>query len=205
MSEQFMNRSLQTDSSQAGFNLIEVLVAMVVLSIGLLGIAGLQLTGVRANQSAYYRSQAISVMNDMIERMHVNLPGATQGLYADYDSNAGCGAAPAVCAQENGGAAPAACTAAQMAAYDRFVVACGMRNGVGTNRVGRITDLLPDGRIQVQCVNNAGVGAVVNAAACTPGFRHRVTVTWTERTQANAANPSQTALQTQTVTMTVQP
>lgn len=185
--------------------MIEVLVAMVILSIGLLGIAGLQLSGVRANQGAYYRSQAISIMNDMAERIHNNLPGANAGAYAGFVSNGGCGGAPTICAAENGGGTPPRCTAAQMAAYDRFVVACGMRNGVGTNRVDRIADLLPAGVMTVDCITNANPPVVVAAAGCTPGFRHRIAVSWSERTQANAADASQAEVQVQTVTMTVQP
>lgn len=63
----------------AGFTLIEALVALLTLSIGLLGIAGLQLAGVRSNQSAAWRSQASYLAYDILERMRLN-PGAR----ADY-------------------------------------------------------------------------------------------------------------------------
>lgn len=55
-----------------GFTLVEALVAMLALSIGLLGVAGLQLTGVRANQSASWRSQATYLSYDILERMRLN-------------------------------------------------------------------------------------------------------------------------------------
>ena len=42
----------------AGFTLLEVLVAVVVLSVGLLGLASLQVNGLRFNHSAYMRTQA---------------------------------------------------------------------------------------------------------------------------------------------------
>ncbi len=69
-----MNMNLPENPSrpqkqQQGFTLIEVLVAVVVLSIGLLGLAGLQTTGLRNNQSAYYASQAAIYANDIFERM----------------------------------------------------------------------------------------------------------------------------------------
>jgi type IV pilus assembly protein PilV len=47
-------------------------VALLALSIGLLGVAGLQLTGVRANQSAAWRSQATYLSYDILERMRLN-------------------------------------------------------------------------------------------------------------------------------------
>jgi len=65
-----------------GFTLLEVLVAMVVLSIGLLGLSGLQTSSLRNNHSAFLRSQATLVGNDIIDRMRANRDSATTG---DYD------------------------------------------------------------------------------------------------------------------------
>ena len=59
-------------ADQRGATLIEVLVAMLVLSIGLLGLAGMQMTALKSNQSAYYRSQATVLAYDIIDRMRAN-------------------------------------------------------------------------------------------------------------------------------------
>ncbi len=59
-------------SRSRGFTLLEVLIAVVVLSIGLLGLAGLQATGLRNNHSAYLRSQATMLAHDIFERMRAN-------------------------------------------------------------------------------------------------------------------------------------
>lgn len=66
----------------AGFSLVEVLVALVVLSIGLLGVAGLQTRGVRDNHGAYLRTQATLGAKDLVDRMRANRPAALAG---DYD------------------------------------------------------------------------------------------------------------------------
>lgn len=55
-----------------GFTLVEALVALLALSIGLLGVAGLQLTGLRANLSAAWRSQATYLSYDILDRMRAN-------------------------------------------------------------------------------------------------------------------------------------
>ena len=55
-----------------GFTLLEVLIAMVVLAIGLLGLAGLQATGLSNNQSAYYRSHATQLAYDIADRIRAN-------------------------------------------------------------------------------------------------------------------------------------
>lgn len=64
-----------------GFTLVEILVAVVVLAIGLLGLAGLQATSLRFNNSAYHRSQATNLAYDMADRMRVNRQAAIAGDY----------------------------------------------------------------------------------------------------------------------------
>jgi len=68
-------------AAQGGFTLIEVLVAVFILAIGMLGVAALQNTSLRNNHSAYLRSQATLLGYDAIDRMRANLPDATAGLY----------------------------------------------------------------------------------------------------------------------------
>ncbi len=52
-----------------GFTLIEALVALVVLSIGLLGIAALYLDSLRAGRTAIYRTQAVNLAADLADRL----------------------------------------------------------------------------------------------------------------------------------------
>lgn len=56
----------------AGFTLIEVLVALVVLSIGLLGVAAMSLDSLRASRAALWRSQAATLAADMADRIRAN-------------------------------------------------------------------------------------------------------------------------------------
>ena len=63
-------------SKQRGLSMIELLVAIVILSLGLLGMAGLQASGLRSSQSAFYRAQAAQFASDMAERMRANLGDA---------------------------------------------------------------------------------------------------------------------------------
>jgi type IV pilus assembly protein PilV len=65
----------------SGFTFIEALVALVVLSIGLLGVAALQLTSLRSNHSASLRSQATLLASDMVDRMRANRTVALAGAY----------------------------------------------------------------------------------------------------------------------------
>ena len=69
-----------------GFTLIEVLVAVLVLSIGLLGLAALQASGLRNNFDAYARSQAVILANDMADRIRANPTAAAGGLYNNINT-----------------------------------------------------------------------------------------------------------------------
>jgi len=68
-------------SLNRGFTLIEVLVAVLVMSVGLLGVASLQVSGIRTNRSAYLRSQAVLLAYDMMDRMRANFVGLENGHY----------------------------------------------------------------------------------------------------------------------------
>ena len=72
----------QSGRRDGGFTLIEVMVAAAILAVGLLGVGGLQLVGVRNSQAAYLRTQASLVAYDMVDRMRANLTATRNG---DYD------------------------------------------------------------------------------------------------------------------------
>jgi type IV pilus assembly protein PilV len=68
-------------SSFGGFSLIEVLVAIIFVSIGVLGYAGLQMNGLKQTSAALFRSQATVSTHDIADRLRANLPGALAGGY----------------------------------------------------------------------------------------------------------------------------
>ncbi len=63
-------------ATQRGLSMIEVLVAIVIISLGLLGMAGLQASSLRGSQGAVYRALAVQFAADMAERMRGNLGDA---------------------------------------------------------------------------------------------------------------------------------
>lgn len=64
-----------------GFSLIEVLIALVVLAIGLLGVAGLQSAGMRHTQAANLQSQASMYASNMADRLRANDEAIDQGYF----------------------------------------------------------------------------------------------------------------------------
>lgn len=69
-------------SNMRGSSLIEVMIALFVLAIGLLGFAGLQTEGMTMGRQAYMHSQAAFLAQDIVERMVGNIALAKQGGYS---------------------------------------------------------------------------------------------------------------------------
>ncbi len=72
---------MPTQRRQAGVGLIEVLIAVLVLAIGLLGLARLEVANLRTSHGAQSRSQAVSLAYDILDRMRVNRVAALAGNY----------------------------------------------------------------------------------------------------------------------------
>ncbi len=96
----------------AGFTLLEVLIALLVLSVGLLGLAALQLTSLQYNTGSYLRTQATFLAYDILDRMRANAIAVANLDGTGYDQPT----TTAVSAPTN--CDTTTCTSAQLAAYD---------------------------------------------------------------------------------------
>jgi type IV pilus assembly protein PilV len=108
-----------------GFTLIEVLIAMIILSFGLLGLAALQASGLKQNLSAHQRSQATTLAYDFADRLRAN---SMQRV--TYMANAGGnGTQTANCLTTTG------CNVIEMANHDIFAwknqIASSLPSGTG--------------------------------------------------------------------------
>ena len=141
---------INTKSRQLGFNLIEVMIAALIVSIGILGIAGLQITSLKGTHQSFMKQQAMGVMQNLIERMRANQAGVVAGNYV-FDS------ATVNCATPVPNCSTADCSADKISLRDTLNVVCGYKTGVG-NRTGGVkmtsaTDnlILSNGTLSVAC------------------------------------------------------
>jgi len=75
------NRS-RTRRFVSGMTLVEVLVSLLVISVGLLGVGALQITSLRNSQASFLRTQATALADDIIDRMRANRTVALDPSYA---------------------------------------------------------------------------------------------------------------------------
>jgi type IV pilus assembly protein PilV len=101
------NKTIQ--QTNTGFGLIEILVSILILAIGLLGLAGLQATSINQNHSAYSRSQATQLAYDLADRIRSN--STASGNYITADTST---AVATTCT------AASSCTPAEMAESDLY-------------------------------------------------------------------------------------
>lgn len=138
LQRQRFSQPLSPNQRQQGVGLIEVMVAVVILSIGFLAAGRMQTQGVRAAQEAYVRSQAHFLVKDMVDRMRSNPAGVADGAYNGVDTKNTEYLQPD-CASKSTTSQP--CSAFEIAQYDLAVWA-GYINSPDTDGV---TPLLPSG------------------------------------------------------------
>jgi type IV pilus assembly protein PilV len=159
-------------TSQQGMTLLEVMIALVIFSIGMLGLAGLQITGLRDSGNAERRTQATVLANDLIERMRANTAGlraneaaVASGDYTDATIQYGvidCATPPAPYCEDTSTTAASACTPNQMAVFDAYTVYC------------QSSQRMPAGSLAVLCTDVNGV-----AATCAATPYRQVAMSWT--------------------------
>ena len=138
--------------------MIELLVAVLVMGIGVLGITGLQMVSLQNNRGALLRSEAVMLAYDMMDRIRANPVGNPAGMAY---SGVGMGAAPPAGGDCNAGN----CTSAQMVAFDQSVWKCALgsylENATCVGLQG--SGILPDPDDQPGLPNGDG-SIAVNAA-----------------------------------------
>lgn len=154
----------QRKTNFKGFTLVEILVAVFVLALGLLGLTGLQVAGLQNNHSAYLRSQATLLAYDMADRMRANASALSASAYdiPTPINNINC-------------MSTTGCTSAQMAGHDMYE----WSSNLSPNSVARV---LPGGSGIVCLDGTPDDGTSATAAASCDGSanNYAIKVWWTD-------------------------
>lgn len=125
---------------EAGFGLIEVLAAVLVLAVGVIGFAGLQMRAVQSSGDAYYRTQAMAIAQDLAERVRINNTQMSTYLAASTWPDT-VDSAPTDCFEDD-------CTPADMVAFDANSV------------VYSAQTLLPQGLVKMEACQASAVNCI---------------------------------------------
>lgn len=155
-----------------GFSLFELLIAVVIVAIGILGIASLQVISLQQNRAALYRAEALQIGNDILDRMRTNpeIVGAAN-VYAPVLLTAPPAAGMScIGAGQN-------CTPAQMRDFDVAQWKCSITSVDGAGVTFPVCDLLGiTGRLP------GGAGSITEVDGV-----HTVRVQWIDDSQGNIA------------------
>jgi len=166
---------------QKGFSLVEVLIAVLVIAIGLLGLAGLQSVGVNSNHISYLRSVASIHTENMAELMRANIVAVVDNDYAQNAAPATVDYDAIAMAVEDGNQGidcrANQCTPDQQAQSDAFNWLTAIARDLPT--VAGVTSGV------VTCNDNN----LADADGCSQGSTYSITVSWQEKNvRDNAAN-----------------
>ena len=78
---------MNSSKQQLGFSLVEVLIALVIMSVGMLGIAGLYVQSLQAGRTSMFRHQAIHLAGDVADRIRANPNGGLAYMHATGVNN----------------------------------------------------------------------------------------------------------------------
>lgn len=107
-------------NTSKGFTLLEVMVAMVIFAIGLLGLAGIQAVALKNNNSAYTRTVSMQLAYNMADALRASTDGTGNIIAAFAPITTSIpGSAPTSCVQKNGGGAPN-CTNTDLANFEVY-------------------------------------------------------------------------------------
>lgn len=154
--------------NQVGYSLIEVMIAAFLLSFAILGIAGLQVIGMKGTHQSIMKQQAMGVVQNITERMRANNSVLSSYQFDSLSaSDVRCGVATLDCSSK-------VCTAVEIASVDKSNVVCGFGSpSTSAIKTTSATDsgILVNGSLKVECLpgGNCSTGDV------------RITVGWTER------------------------
>lgn len=164
---------MQVTSRQRGMSLIEVMMAVLVFSIGLIGLAGLMVVAARSSHAAYLRTQVTFLAANMADRMSANSTGVWNGSYnsSSYPETL----------NETDCRDGAACDYSALAAHDKALWS------------SRLKAYLPDPKATIQCsgVHSAGLDPSQQLSRRPPyGGNCAMSISWSEQGIGDSAHRS---------------
>lgn len=151
---------------QHGFTLVEILVSLLILSIGMLGMASMQLSGLRNSATSSYRTDATQLSYEIVDAMRANNVAVANNVFADITIENGdeLTKPETSCLQATTDATVSSCSASDMAAADLY------------DWITRVRQKLPNASVSIQCNDMDDT----DGDDCTEFSTHVITLNWDE-------------------------
>lgn len=193
-----MSGVFENQTTLAGFTLLEVLVSVVIFSIGLLGLATLQIQSLRLSHDSLFRTQAFFLATDMADRIRANTQASALGTTSPYNNPTGSMVANASCLGIDGSGAANGdqCTPVEMANHDFYEWNALIQGAQATGWHPVLEGQLPLGA-GIVCIDSTPDDGLPppNDPLCdnlltTPGtVMFTIKIWWTERKNLDTPNP----------------
>ena len=162
-------------SKNIGFSLLEILISLVIMSVGMVGLAGLKIVAIKGENESHFRHEASLLMMELADRIRANSAGVDAGSYEAHGSIS-VTTAPSVLCDEG------SCSASQLATFDMYSVA------------KKISVAVPGSSVSITCPSNdcSTISAIEEdnsdpanpiAAAAEIKKIHTVLITWKVKKQ----------------------
>lgn len=177
-----------------GFTLLEMLIAVLIFSIGLLALAKLQISSLRLSDDSLLRSAATLLANDMAERLRANPAAASLGTASPYNNpnNIQAGNPNCLGKDSSGNTNNSSCTPAQMALHDFYEWNAALQGAAANSWFPKVTAELPSGA-GIVCIDSTPHDGTPSAPGCdniipaSGKIVYAIKIWWTER--KNQQNP----------------
>ena len=168
---------------QAGTTMLEVVISMFIMSVGLLGLAGLQSNAIKDSLNTARQSQTAWLVSELAERIRVN-PGGQASDYNTKLTRENCSKPAKLCSNTPSGE----CTPAEMAAFDIWDVFCGEAS----------QEVLAD---SVESLRLSTLSIFCDKDCSTPEVNFNVSMSW----QIQSVNSQRADIETQQIVMKIRP
>lgn len=150
-----------------GFTLLEILIVLVIFSVSLLGLAGLQLTGLQLSHDALLRATATMMAKDMADRIRANPQQADLGVAGNYHNPAGTAVGNPACLGKDGSgnSADTSCAPSAMALHDFYEWNAMLGGQAASGWHPAIPSALPSGH-GIVCVDSTPNDGTPGAPMC---------------------------------------
>jgi type IV pilus assembly protein PilV len=191
-----MKKKPQLHTATKAFTLVEVLIAVFIFSFALLGVASLQITGLRLSHDSLLRTYATQLSSDMADRIRANRTAAQLGVNSPYNNPLAASTGNPNCLGLDtvGNNLDSQCTATQIAQHDFYEWYAQLQGQTATGWHSAVTSRLP-GASAVVCIDSTPEDGTPAAPACdniaTPGANmFTIKIWWNERKDGGALNNS---------------